>query len=398
MSTPKQDLLAALKGAIRDLPEFSRVVREHTLGKVMVRAETDTGAVVATCVIAQRLVPTKGAQLALEDAVKPVAVATDAPAAPASEAASSVAPADDSERVNGLAIGDIISVRSKSGVAWIEVMGVDEEGFCWRTTKEKNPRDRDEGDTLWSEIEHIEGKAWREIAPKKAEPPAHHAMGDIDRVAFERELNTPTPAAEVVAPVEGFVIEAAPLDELTEAAAPMIAQALGQVQRRELRPVVEIRAEIEAEEVAKEAGSLRHRALILRDSGDWSRCRKGLAAWDAMKTSGAGTQSGGSCAPLVMIHTPAVGSPDVEKLLGRLAKENRKFLDLGEVDRTVLYDHAPSNREIRKRWNAAHPEAVVDVSQWAPSDATPAVVPSAPVSPVKPTKKARGAKSAGVTT
>lgn len=365
MSTPKQDLLSALKGAVRDLPEFSRVVREHTLGRVIVRAETDTGTVVATCVIAQRLVPQKGAQLALEDAG-----ATASVAAPVEAASAEVAHADDSDdRINGLAIGDIISVRSKSGV--------DDDGFCWRTTEEKNPRDRDEGDTLWAEIEHVEGKAWRE---KVVDKPTTKALG-------------------------AFAITATP-DETAEEIEPDPAESAEPSTRVETMADVEaILARDDTRAAERETGSaepsspsspitapLRQRAIILRDSGDWSRARKGLAAWDAIKTPGAGSQSGGSCQPLVIIYTPAVNSPDVMTLLQRLAKEKRSFLDLGEVDRAVLFDHAPSNREIRKRWNAAHPDMQVDVNQWAPMDSVLEKVATTPDAPAKPEKKARAKK------
>lgn len=129
----------------------------------------------------------------------------------------------------------------------------------------------------------------------------------------------------------------------------------------------------------------RQRVLIVSDAGDWSRARKGLAAWDAMRTPGAGSQSGGSCAPLVMLHTPAVAHKDVVKLLERLAKDKRRYLDLGEVDARTVHDHAPSNRSVRERWNAEHPRAMVSVGGEV-------VVTGAPAKPAKKTRAAKASR------
>jgi len=111
---------------------------------------------------------------------------------------------------------------------------------------------------------------------------------------------------------------------------------------------------------AAPAALLRVRAVLVTEAGDWMKCRKGLAAWAAEKTPGAGALSGGSNSPLVLLWTPAVASPDVAKLFAKLAKEKRRHLDLGEVPAATVHDFAPSNRAVRERWNDAHPEAKVD--------------------------------------
>jgi hypothetical protein len=108
------------------------------------------------------------------------------------------------------------------------------------------------------------------------------------------------------------------------------------------------------------------RALIVHDEGaDSLGARKGLHAWSAEKTPGAGLQSGGENAPLVMLWTPATDSPDVAKLLARYAKVKRPVLDLGVIAGGRLGELAPSVREVRQRWNAAHPGARVDVPEVA---------------------------------
>lgn len=126
-----------------------------------------------------------------------------------------------------------------------------------------------------------------------------------------------------------------------------------------IKDVDAITARDDASAEAREAGSMR--VVILTDAGNWGAARKGLAAWDATKTPGAGSQSGGACSPLVMLYTPATESPDVETLLKRLAKEKRSFLDLGVVASGGVHDIAPSNRSVRERWNAAHPGKAVAV-------------------------------------
>lgn len=106
------------------------------------------------------------------------------------------------------------------------------------------------------------------------------------------------------------------------------------------------------------------RVVIVHDQGaDSLGARKGLAAWSAEKTPGAGSRSGGDCRPLVMLHTPLADSPEVEKLLGRYAKAKRPVLDLGVVAGEDLAACLPSLAEIRERWNATHPLARVTVPE-----------------------------------
>lgn len=104
------------------------------------------------------------------------------------------------------------------------------------------------------------------------------------------------------------------------------------------------------------------RVLIVHTEGDdWMGARKGLPAWQADKTPGAGFTTGGSAAPLAMLHTPAVDSADVAKLLARYQKAGRRVLDLGVVAGDKVFDCDPSNRAIHERWNVAHPHARVSV-------------------------------------
>jgi CRISPR-associated protein Cas7/Csd2 subtype I-C len=103
--------------------------------------------------------------------------------------------------------------------------------------------------------------------------------------------------------------------------------------------------------------------IVSEEGDDWKGARKGLAAWNAEKTPGAGFTAGGRAAPLAMLHTPRVDSPDVGKLLARYAKAGRLVLDLGVVDGDKVFDCDPSNRAVREQWNAAHPSARVEIAQ-----------------------------------
>ena len=116
----------------------------------------------------------------------------------------------------------------------------------------------------------------------------------------------------------------------------------------------------DADAVARESHPIR--ALIVHDAGaDSLGARKGLHAWSAEKTPGAGSQSGGDCAPLVMLWTPRVESPDVEKLLARYAKVKRPVLDLEVIASADRHTLAPFQPDARERWNAAHPAHRVSV-------------------------------------
>jgi hypothetical protein len=96
----------------------------------------------------------KGAKKAAKKAAKPKA----AKAAP-----------EDTEttRINGLAVGDQITLDDEL----VEVMGLDDDGWTWRTVGD-DPRTRDEGECLWSEVEHVEGNRWRARSVDIDETPA----------------------------------------------------------------------------------------------------------------------------------------------------------------------------------------------------------------------------------
>ena len=58
-----------------------------------------------------------------------------------------------------LSVGDRLILDGFTMGLVVEVLGVDAEGFIWRTT-DTNPDDRDEGETLWSDVRHVGGNTW----------------------------------------------------------------------------------------------------------------------------------------------------------------------------------------------------------------------------------------------
>ena len=68
-----------------------------------------------------------------------------------------------------LAVGDRIILDSVA----VEVLGVDRDGFVWRTT-DTNPDDRDLGEMLWSDVRHAGGNTWvsrKVTTPVEADEP-----------------------------------------------------------------------------------------------------------------------------------------------------------------------------------------------------------------------------------
>lgn len=157
---------------------------------------------------------------------------------------------------------------------------------------------------------------------------------------------------------EGFIYADVPRDE-TLAALQGMAEALlvGMVEGAERPAVVPAAAPPVAADPPQRV------IIVSEDGADWMGARKGLPAWNAEKTPGAGANSGGRAAPLAMLHTPRVDSPDVGKLLARYAKAGRLVLDLGVVEGDKVFDCDPSNRAVREQWNAAHPKARVSVPE-----------------------------------
>lgn len=84
--------------------------------------------------------------------------------------------ADDTVRIRGLAVGDRITLDEDE----IEVMGVDEQGFVWRTADDG--RDRDEGDCEWSDVEEVSPRVYR-IRPVETETPAKQRAARRSRKA-----------------------------------------------------------------------------------------------------------------------------------------------------------------------------------------------------------------------
>ena len=106
-------------------------------------------------------------------AVAPVPMPVEAPPAP-----------EDTEttRINGLAVGDQITLDDEL----VEVMGLDDDGWTWRTVGD-DPRTRDEGECLWSEVEHIEGNRWR-ARPVETETPAAKRAAKVTRTPPARSI------------------------------------------------------------------------------------------------------------------------------------------------------------------------------------------------------------------
>lgn len=118
-----------------------------------------------------------------------------------------------------------------------------------------------------------------------------------------------------------------------------------------------------------------YRVLVIPDDADWLKLVKGLSGFSAEKNPGAGSSSGGSCRPLREVHTHA-GHSDLGKLIDRLNKASIPYLDMGEVTRAQVFDCAPTFRQVRERWNAAHPTRPVTIGDgepgWAPVESPPA--------------------------
>ena len=111
-----------------------------------------------------------------------------------------------------------------------------------------------------------------------------------------------------------------------------------------------------SEEAPEPPGPSKLRVVIVEEDLDFSKLQRGLSAWDPEVTRGAVWHSGGALRPLRACYTPAVSSPDVPSLLGRLTKAKARFLDLGVVSAASLPKSLPDEASIRERWNAAHPE------------------------------------------
>lgn len=153
---------------------------------------------------------------------------------------------------------------------------------------------------------------------------------------------------------EGYVFADVPRDETLNALQGMAEALLVEMVESAERPATG----------AAVAAEPPQRVIIVSEEGDdWKGARKGLAAWNAEKTPGAGFTAGGRAAPLAMLHTPRVDSADVGKLLARYAKAGRLVLDLGVVDGDKVFDCDPSNRAVRQQWNAVHPKARVSVPE-----------------------------------
>jgi hypothetical protein len=123
-------------------------------------------------------------------AVAPVPVPAEVPPAP-----------EDTEttRINGLAVGDQITLDGEL----VEVMGLDDDGWTWRTVGD-DPRTRDEGECLWSEVEHVEGTRWRVLPVRTDETPAQQREAARPKRAAKAPKavparNVPVPEADDLA-------------------------------------------------------------------------------------------------------------------------------------------------------------------------------------------------------
>jgi hypothetical protein len=109
--------------------------------------------------------------------------------------------AEDTEttRINGLAVGDQITLDDEL----VEVMGLDDDGWTWRTVGD-DPRTRDEGECLWSEVEHVEGTRWRARSVDIDETPALQRGAARPKRAVKAPKakparNVPVPEADALA-------------------------------------------------------------------------------------------------------------------------------------------------------------------------------------------------------
>lgn len=124
---------------------------------------------------------------------------TPAPVALVREAAPEVADLDDDDDgpapVHGVCVGDRLTLDGEP----IEVMGVDEEGFAWRTVAtDSQGRSGDEGETLWSELADEGLGRWRSIpTPTPPAPPAPPSKPKRAPKARPAHL-TPEPEADAL--------------------------------------------------------------------------------------------------------------------------------------------------------------------------------------------------------
>lgn len=144
---------------------------------------------------------------------------------------------------------------------------------------------------------------------------------------------------------------------------------------RELRAMLDAPAAPPSAEAPPASAEPMYRVLVIPDDADWLKLVKGLSGFSAEKNPGAGSSSGGSCRPLREVHTHA-GHSDLGKLIDRLNKASIPYLDMGEVTRAQVFDCAPTFRQVRERWNAAHPTRPVTIGDgepgWAPVESPPA--------------------------
>lgn len=78
---------------------------------------------------------------------------------------------EESPRINGITIGDVINL---DGVE-VEVMGIDRDGFIWRTV-DTSREAVDDGDVAWNEVVHITLDVWStHTKPVEAPPPSKKA-------------------------------------------------------------------------------------------------------------------------------------------------------------------------------------------------------------------------------
>ncbi len=99
-------------------------------------------------------------------------------------------------RIQGLAVGDVVSLDDEA----VEVMGLDTDGWTWRTVGD-DPRTRDEGECLWSDVEHVEGNRWRVRPVDTGETPAQQreaARPKRARAKTAKARLTAEPAADAL--------------------------------------------------------------------------------------------------------------------------------------------------------------------------------------------------------
>ena len=172
LSPAARGVLLAVSAALR-----SRVVviSDAPDGTTTATVTEPDGTVLLRCAV--RAVSTRRDSRQLGLPLAPVAVV---PLQPPGE----TPPDDGPAPIHGVCVGDRLTLDDEP----IEVLGVDHEGFAWRTVATDAPsRDVDEGECLWSEVEDLGRGAWR-VLRVDTEPTRIHGLARGVRIHVDGVL------------------------------------------------------------------------------------------------------------------------------------------------------------------------------------------------------------------